>query len=383
MSAKLAAREVAEPVLSLSPVTVRSAAAEDLSSLCDVEQRCFSHDKLSRRRMRFYLTAPHAELLVAERDGIILGYALLLLRRGTMLTRLYSIAVLPEARGQQVAQSLIGELEIRALSRGKRFMRLEVSEDNKGAIALYQRLGFSQFGMYNEYYEDKSDAIRMQKVLNYPSSTAEVDVYPWYQQTTEFTCGPASLMMAMAQLNNDYVVSQEKELSLWRRATTIFMTSGHGGCHPVGLALAAADEGFKSEVWLNRTLPLFTDGVRTAHKKDIVEVVEQGFLHEAEQKGITVDIHEWKMEALDALLEEGAAVLCLISTYAFDKKKAPHWVTVTASDQRCFYIHDPDPETFEDQVVEYQHIPVAREDFVRLVSYGRRKVRAIVIIRKR
>ena len=79
-------------------------------------------------------------------------------------------------------------------------MRLEVSEDNKGAIALYQRLGFSQFGMYNEYYEDKSDAIRMQKVLNYPSSTAEVDVYPWYQQTTEFTCGPASLMMAMAQL---------------------------------------------------------------------------------------------------------------------------------------------------------------------------------------
>ena len=299
-----------------------------------------------------------------------------------MLTRLYSIAVLPEARGQQVAQSLIAELEVRALSRGKRFMRLEVSEDNKGAIALYQRLGFTQFGMYNEYYEDKSDAIRMQKVLNFPSSTTEVDVYPWYQQTTEFTCGPASLMMAMAALDKNYVLSQEKELALWRRATTIFMTSGHGGCHPVGLALAAVDEGFSSEVWVNRAFPLFTDGVRTAHKKAIVEVVEQGFLDEAERKQIPVTISEWKMESVDSLLEEGAAVMCLISTYALDKKKAPHWVTLTASDQRCFYIHDPDPEAFEGQAVEYQHIPVAREDFTRLVSYGRRKVRAIVIVRQ-
>lgn len=373
----------AERALPLPAIlSVRSAVTGDLPQLCDIEQRCFAHDRLSRRRMRFYLSASHAELLVAEREGVLLGYALLLLRRGTMLTRLYSIAVLPEARGQQVAQSLIGELEVRALLRGKRFMRLEVSEDNKGAIALYQRLGFTQFGMYNEYYEDKSDAIRMQKVLNFPSGTAEVDVYPWYQQTTEFTCGPASLMMAMAALDKDYVLSQEKELALWRRATTIFMTSGHGGCHPVGLALAAVDEGFSSEVWINRTFPLFTDGVRTAHKKAIVEVVEQSFLDEAGLKHIPVTISEWKIESVDNLLAEGAAVMCLISTYAFDKKKAPHWVTVTASDQRCFYIHDPDPETFEGQAVEYQHIPVAREDFARLVSYGRRKVRAIVIVRK-
>ncbi|QJR82708.1 GNAT family N-acetyltransferase [Alteromonas pelagimontana] len=361
-------------------IAVRTVQNEDIDALCDIEQKCFATDKLSKRRMRFYVTASHAEFVVATEQERILGYGLLLLRRGTQLTRLYSIAVVPEARGKGVAQSLVAELEKRALLRGKRFMRLEVSEDNSGAINLYQRLGFQQFGIYNEYYEDKSDAIRMQKVLSFPSVSEVVDVYPWYQQTTEFTCGPAALMMALAYLDKNYPMRQLSELEIWRRATTIFMTSGHGGCHPIGLALAANDAGFTAEVWVNRALPLFADGVRSQHKKDIISVVEDAFLQEATGKGVAVKHSEWKIEQVEEALLQGAAVLCLISTYAFDKQKAPHWVTVTAADERCFYIHDPDPTTFEDQAVEYQHIPVAREDFGRLASYGKRKVRTVVVI---
>jgi hypothetical protein len=72
--------------------------------------------------------------------------------------------------------------------------------------------------------------------------------------------------------------------------------------------------------------------------------------------------------------------LCLISTYAFDKKKIPHWVAVTGADTHCYYLHDPDAS--EGQVVEYQHIPVAREDFLRLASYGMRKIRTLVLLQK-
>ena len=363
-------------------MAVRTALLSDFDAVWDIEQTCFSLDRLSRRRLRFYLSASHAECVVAEEKGKVLGYALLLLRRGTLLTRLYSIAVLPEARGKGVAPLLIEELENRALLRGKRFMRLEVSEDNKGAIKVYEKLGFSRFGVYTDYYEDKSDAIRMQKVLNHRTVTTQTAAYPWYQQTTEFTCGPASLMMAMSQLDAAYVPSQEKELTLWRQATTIFMTSGHGGCHPIGLALAAKHAGFNSEVWLNNTLPLFTDGVRTAHKKAIVEVVENSFLSDAQSQGVNVRFLEWKMEDLEQVLKEGAGVLCLISTYAFDKKKAPHWVTVTAFDERCLYFHDPYPDKIDEQAVEFQHIPVSRDDFTRLASYGKRKLRAVVIVRR-
>lgn len=387
-------KDVAAPSTQ-SNVVLRVATLQDLASLQHIEQTCFTTDRLSKSRFKFYIDAQHAELIVAEREsssenakhdknkqGVnsIVGYGLLLLRRGTQLTRLYSIAVLPEARGLGVAEKLINSLGERALLRGKRFMRLEVAVGNAGAIALYKKLGFSQFGMYTDYYDDHTDALRMQKVL-VPSKSVKPEIYPWYQQTTDFTCGPSALMMAMCALNNRYEMTQEKELSLWRTATTIFMMSGHGGCHPVGLALAAVNEGYAAKVVINRDVPLFVDGVRDANKKEIVENVEQQFMAEARKKGISVEISDWREDVIDQTLKAGGAVLCLISTYAFDKKKVPHWVAITSCDSHCYYLHDPDAS--EGQPVEYQHIPVAREDFLRLASYGTRKVRTLVLLKKK
>ncbi len=393
-------------------IVLRVATLHDLASLQHIERTCFTTDRLSKSRFKFYIEAPHAELIVAERElpsqlsGLndiepskreqpthgsvegehssasstksIVGYGLLLLRRGTQLTRLYSIAVLPETRGLGVAEKLINSLGERALLRGKRFMRLEVAVGNAGAIALYKKLGFSQFGMYTDYYDDHTDALRMQKVL-VPSKSVKPEVYPWYQQTTDFTCGPSALMMAMCALDNQYEMTQEKELSLWRTATTIFMMSGHGGCHPVGLALAAVNEGYMAQVVINQNVPLFVDGVRDTHKKAIVENVELQFMAEASAKGISVEISDWRVDVIDQTLKAGGAVLCLISTYAFDKKKVPHWVAVTSCDAHCYYLHDPDAS--EGQPVEYQHIPVARDDFLRLASYGTRKVRTLVLLK--
>ncbi|MBT3136595.1 GNAT family N-acetyltransferase/peptidase C39 family protein [Alteromonas sp. ALT199] len=376
-------------------VVLREATLQDLASLQHIEQTCFTTDRLSKSRFKFYIDAQHAELIVAERvpsnsgsyldknkQGVnsIVGYGLLLLRRGTQLTRLYSIAVLPEARGLGVAEKIINNLGERALLLGKRFMRLEVAVGNAGAITLYKKLGFSQFGMYTDYYDDHTDALRMQKVL-VPSKSVKAEVYPWYQQTTDFTCGPSALMMAMCALNNRYEMTQEKELSLWRTATTIFMMSGHGGCHPVGLALAAVSEGYAAKVIINQDVPLFIDGVRDIIKKAIVENVESQFMEDARKKGISVEISDWRTDVIDQTLKTGGAVLCLISTYAFDKKKVPHWVAVTSCDPHCYYLHDPDAS--EGQPVEYQHIPVAREDFLRLASYGTRKVRTLVLLKKK
>jgi ribosomal protein S18 acetylase RimI-like enzyme len=367
------------PVYETSNIVIREATLNDLSTLQHIEQRCFTSDRLSARRIKFYIEAKHAELFIASSlDGKeVFGYGLLLLRRGTQLTRLYSLAVLPEARGNGVAQTLIEKLGERAFSRGKRYMRLEVSADNHGAINLYRKLGFKDFGVYSDYYEDHTDAIRMQKVL-VSKNGRHLASYPWYQQTTAFTCGPSALMMAMQSLDSDYVMKQEEELSIWRMATTIFMMAGHGGCHPIGLALAAKERGFDAHVVINNALPLFTDGVRGEHKKSVVTLVESEFALQAEASNIRVDIGSWGVELIEQQLLSGCAVLCLISTYSLDKKKVPHWVTVTGFDEYCFYIHDPDAS--DEDILEFQHIPVAREDFMRLASYGKRKSSALVII---
>lgn len=325
------------------------------------------------------MASQQAVLLVATSVSTdqVLGYGLLLLRRGTQLTRLYSIAVSPDARGSGVAAALISALEEQALQRGKPFMRLEVSIDNKGAIALYERLGFSPFGMYEDYYGDHSDALRMQKRLTSDTKIRQA-IYPWYQQTTPFTCGPASLMMALKHLRQGTGMNQRLELDIWRIATTIYMTSGHGGCHPIGLGLAAIHQGFNARVLISQALPLFVDGVRSAHKKAVIAHVEEDFYRQAQDASMPVDIGTWHLEEIDHALANNRAVLCLISTYAFDKKKAPHWVVITGADSRCFYLHDPDADTHNK--MEFQHIPIAKEDFLRLATYGSKKVSALVII---
>ena len=45
-------------------------------------------------------------------------------------------------------------------------------------------------------------------------------------------------MMAMAALKPEQEMSRRVELQIWREATTVFMTTGHGGCSAHGLALA-------------------------------------------------------------------------------------------------------------------------------------------------
>ncbi|WP_223858068.1 GNAT family N-acetyltransferase/peptidase C39 family protein [Salinimonas profundi] len=367
-----------EAVMSGHAVSLSKVADADIDALWQLEQRCFTSDRLSKRRMRFYMSAPHAEFVLARANGLVVGYALLLCRRGTLLTRLYSIAVDPEARGLGIAAQLIDELERRALLRGKPFMRLEVAVNNRAAIALYEKLGFHQFGIYNHYYEDESDALRMQKALRMPASQSKHELYPWYQQSTEFTCGPAALMMAMTSLNKHSNMSQHEELTIWRQATTIYMTSGHGGSHPVGLALSAHQRNFEAEVWMNQALPLFTDGVRSEHKKQIIELVETDFAGQARKEGVAIRQFQWQLSDIETALDYGKAVVCLISTYAFDKRKAPHWVVITGVDDQCVYIHDPDPG--DDEHVEFQHIPLSREDFLRLATYGKRKIRTAVII---
>ena len=131
---------------------------------------------------------------------------------------------------------------------------------------------------YSDYYDDHSDALRMQKNIRQTRELKVARLTPWYQQTTEFTCGPAALLMAMGALEPTTKLSQTHELALWREGTTIFMTSGYGGCHPFGLALAANKRGFKSEVMVNTTEPLFLDGVRSENKKVVLSTVHQQLL---------------------------------------------------------------------------------------------------------
>lgn len=367
---------------------LREAVRTDLHALLVVENACFTSDKLSERSFRRHIQSDRSDLMVCEhldpasQEIKIVGYALSFRHKGTRLARLYSIAILPALGGCGLGKMLLNMIEDLAAKNGRIFMRLEVSKSNTSAIAFYKKQGYKIFGEYSEYYEDKADALRMQKTIRHLESGGISRITPWFFQTTEFTCGPASLMMAMSSLDNNLPCSQLLELSIWREATTIFMTSGHGGCHPFGLALSAKSRGFAAEVVVNTESPLFVDGVRSLEKKNVLKVVHEAFRENCFQQGVMIRYQDVVLETIEAWLKEGAAVLVLISTYRLDGKKAPHWVVVTGIDEVCLYVHDPDVDEKTQDPIDCQHVPIARDDFNKMAAFGASRLRSAVAIRR-
>ena len=362
-------------------VDYRAAKQSDLDALVALEHSCFQYDRLSRRSFRHHIRSTKRDLTVAERAGHLLGYGLVLYHQGTRLARMYSLAVSPDARGLGLGRGLMQALEHNARRAGRHYMRLEVAMNNTGAIALYELEGYRPFGEYLDYYEDHSNALRMHKRIRRAPVEGHFQDVPWYPQSTEFTCGPASLLMGMASLDPKSACSLTHELDLWREATTIFMTSGHGGCHPLGLGVAAVKRGFQVQVFLSTDEPLFLDGVRSDHKKTILREVHEQFVSQAQRTGVQVVYEPLSLIELEQAVAQGAAVMVLVSTYRLDGKKAPHWVVLTGIDDDCLFVHDPDIDENEQIAADCQHIPIAKDDFDKMAAFGVQRLRAALVLR--
>ncbi|MFX4223967.1 MAG: peptidase C39 family protein [Thalassobaculum sp.] len=204
---------------------------------------------------------------------------------------------------------------------------------------------------------------------------------PYIHQTTEFTCGPASLMMAMKSLVPGSVPDPDDELRIWREATTIFMTSGHGGCGPRGLALAAHRRGFRARIAISADGPLFIDTVRSPAKKQVLERVQAMMKREVDAAGIETELTRTAPADLEQALEAGWIPLLLVSSYRFNAEKAPHWVVVTGVDDRFILVHDPDmDEDLMKSDVDCTHVPIPRSAFTSMTRFGRSRLQAVVYV---
>jgi len=359
----------------------RLATTADLRTLLELESTCFTTDRISRRSFTRLLRSETARTLVSELDGRVVGYAMVLLRRNTALARLYSIAVHPDARGAGVARSLLADAEQIALEHGSVSIRLEVAPDNEAALKVYHTAGYRETGRLLDYYEDHRDALRLEKRLaRHGATTGRPIVY--YEQSLEFTCGPAALMMAMHALDPSVDLDRATEVRIWREATTVYMTSGHGGCGPYGLALAAHRRGFTVEVHTPPSLePLFVDSVRSEHKREVIRLVEAGFVEEMAATDIVCEQAAATLADLDRALNEGRVPVVLISSYRICGERAPHWVVVAGADDGFLYLHDPYVADEEGRTrMDSMSVPIARKEFLGMSRYGRTGQRAALII---
>jgi len=152
-------------------VRLRPGKPAELDSLLALERKAFDTDHLSLRSFRHLLTSPTAAFIVADHDGRLAGYAVVLFRPRSNVARLYSIAVAPAMSGQGIGPRLLDAAERVARRRRCAVLRLEVHERNAAAIRRYRKSGYQLFGRHLDYYDDHGNALRFEKPLA-PSSTA-------------------------------------------------------------------------------------------------------------------------------------------------------------------------------------------------------------------
>ena len=365
----------------LPPLVVRVATAEDLDALVALENASFEEDRISRRQFRHLLFRGNATVLLAEdAEGRLLGDVVLLFSRGTATARLYSIAVDHAARGRGIGRLLVEAAEAEAWRRERAWMRLEVRKDNAASIGLFESLGYRRFGEHADYYPDHMDAWRYEKAID-ERLKPQLARVPYYRQMLEFTCGPAALIMAMKALKPSLEPDRTLELRLWREATTIFMTGGHGGCGPFGLALAAHRRGFAVEVIVSDPGVHMVDSVRSTEKKEVMALVQADMEAEIAEREIPVHYRSMSLAELEERFHAGAVPIVLISSWQIYEEKSPHWVVITGFDEHFVYVHDPFVDEKEGEVTaDSINMPIGREQFDRMTRYGRRGLQAAVLV---
>lgn len=124
-------------------------------------------DNLARRRRRRESGAQPADELVAERDGVLVGWAAVGPYRedpdgvDRMVSELYAIYARPDAVGTGVGRALMAASLDLARAAGYPEIRLWVLEANHRARRFYERAGFTTDGE-RAYYE--RDGVRVPEI---------------------------------------------------------------------------------------------------------------------------------------------------------------------------------------------------------------------------
>ncbi|WP_354461953.1 peptidase C39 family protein [Mesorhizobium shangrilense] len=255
---------------------------------------------------------------------------------------------------------------------------LEKEAFSRGVLCL--RAGEDIAGLVDERSWQGRNGFREHWIGGRPGRRPEA-VAPLYPQSAGFTCGPSTLVMAMAGLDTSAQPDRVLEIELWREATTIIGPTGPGGCDPYGLALAAHRRGLRVEVFMSSEQPIFLDRASTEERRGLMEFVQTGFKREAGMAGIPLQHRAFAIDELRQALDRGLLALVLIDQAPMMGYTCPHWVLVHGHGDGVYFINDPwiEPDRLE-LPADVFDLPVAAPMLDRMAWYGTPAYRAAVLI---
>jgi ribosomal-protein-alanine N-acetyltransferase len=127
-----------------------------------MERAAFS-DPWSAGQLRDCLAAGF-EFLVAERDGVVVGYVIAI--RAADEAEILNLCVASTARRAGTGSALVRAIIGRLAALGARHVYLEVRSSNAAARRLYEREGFEPVGRRRRYYRRPvEDAIVLRSAI--------------------------------------------------------------------------------------------------------------------------------------------------------------------------------------------------------------------------
>jgi len=152
-----------DPPVPGSQFSIEPATWRDVNALRHIEKVCFPKDAWPLWDLIGVLSLPNVVRLKAVQTGEMVGFIAGDIRPREHLAWIATVGVLPEHRGRGIGGALIKacEAELNVPQ-----VRLSVRASNQEAIHLYLALGYQKIGVWPDYYQDREDAVVMEKQLS-------------------------------------------------------------------------------------------------------------------------------------------------------------------------------------------------------------------------
>jgi len=201
------------------------------------------------------------------------------------------------------------------------------------------------------------------------------DRRPYYRQTTEYTCGPCTLLMASATGPEDARLHHRFEYNLWRRANNF------PACDPLGLAVAAKDYFTQVEVLLSTTSPVLVEGVDGDVRALKVEMQKEHRL-EALELGIPIRPVVADLGLVAQKVAQGWKAFLLIDAHPMHAETWPHWILAHGYADGIFVVEDPWVYTARGETwIDGHDLPIAKEDLETMTWFGTEPYRGVILVK--
>ncbi len=170
---------------------------------------------------------------------------------------------------------------------------------------------------------------------------------PMYQQSYGYSCGPASLLMAMGAIDKKMKLDEPLEVAVWDDSNLVESraTSSYG------LALAALKRGFRAKVYADGDGIGFTGRLKQHFPEIDVDNMDSLFQKKkisARELGVEEVMKTATIEDIKNEIEMGSHPIVLISTrLMWELRPIPHWIVVTSVEKGKIKIQNPETARIE------------------------------------